>query len=95
MINYDMKNYNFYLYSSRDEYGQERLTDTIQGSVKMSINITNQAAQQNINYSGASYVGLTYQLLDDTYVIEYGDKLLKVLYVNPKGRLKQVFMNEY
>lgn len=60
----------------------------------MAIYITSQNIQDNINYKGATYLGLTHSLLDDKTVIQYGDKKLKVLYVNPEGRLKQVFMAE-
>ena len=37
-------------------------------------------------------MGLTHADVDDTYVIIYGEERLKVLYVVPIGRLKQVFM---
>ena len=94
MINHDMQLYDYYLYQGKDEYKQPILSTERNGTVKMSINITSQTIQDNINYSGATYLGLTYSLLDDTHVIQYGDKKLKVLYVNPKGRLKQVFMAE-
>lgn len=94
MITTDMKTYNFSLYEGNDAYGQPQLSQEIKGQIKMAIYITSQAIQENINYSGATYLGLTNSLLDDSYVIHYGDKLLKVLYVNPKGRLKQVFMAE-
>ena len=58
----------------------------------MAIYTTSQAIQDNINYKSANYVGLTYALLDDSYVIQYGDEKLKVLYVTPQGRMKQVFL---
>ena len=89
-----MRLYDYYLYSAADEYGQPQLSESAQGQVKIAINIISQSVQDNINYKGASYIGLTHALLEDTYVIQYGDLKLKVLYVNPKGRLKQVFMAE-
>lgn len=92
MITTDMRLYDYFLYEGKDAYGQPQLSETRKGVVKMSINITSQSVQENINYSGASYIGLTHSLLDDSYVIQYGDERLKVLYVNPKGRLNQVFM---
>lgn len=92
MITTDMRLYDYYLYEGKDAYGQQLLSKEPKGSVKMTINISTQSIQENINYSGASYIGLTYALLDDTYVIQYGNEKLKVLYVNPKGRLKQVFL---
>lgn len=95
MINNDMREYSFYTYGATDAYGQQQLSKEPTGTVKIAINITSQSVQDNINYRGASYLGLTYSnLLDDSAVIEYCDKKLKVLYVNPKGRLKQVFLAE-
>ena len=87
-----MREYEYYLYSDKDSYGQPQLSQEAQGVVKMAINISNQTVQDNINYTGANYVGLTYALLDDTHAIKYGEDMLKVLYINPKGRLKQVFL---
>ena len=61
----------------------------------MAINISSQATQDNILYKDCTYVGLTMDAnVDDTYVIEFGRERLKVLYVNPKGRYKQVFLKE-
>jgi len=87
-----MRTYEFYRFGEADAYGQPQLSETPQGTVKMAINTTSQAIQDNINYKNATYLGLTLSLLDDTHVIQYGDEKLKVLYVIPKGRFKQVFM---
>lgn len=92
MISTDMRLYDYFLYEGKNAYGQPQLSAERKGVVKMAINITSQSIQDNINYSGASYIGLTSALLDDSYVIQYGDEKLKVLYVNPKGRLNQVFL---
>ena len=94
MITTDMREYDYYLYEGKDSYGFPILSEEPQGKIKMTINITNQSIQENINYSGASYLGLTHSLLDDSYVIQYGDERLKVLYVNPKGRMKQAYMSK-
>lgn len=94
MINADMRSYDYFTFGEMDAYGQPQLSKAPIGSVKMSINISSQSVQDNINYKQAAYVGLTYALLDDTCVIQYGDKKLKVLYVNNKGRLNQVFLAE-
>ena len=95
MINADMRLYDYFTLGNKDEYGQPTLSDTPVGQIKMSINITSQNVQDNINYVNAQYIGLTNANVDDTYIIQYGDRRLKVLYVNPKGRMKQVFMNTY
>ena len=95
MINADMRSYNFFTFGEPDTYGQPRLSEEPQGTIRMAINITSQSIGDNINYKDATYIGLTHDAkVDDTYVIEYGAEKLKVLYINPKGRLKQVFMAE-
>ena len=93
MINTDMRLYDYFTYGDDDGYGQPALSTDPKGKIKMSINISSQSTQDNILYKDCSYVGLTHDAnVDDTYVIEYGDERLKVLYVNPKGRFKQVFL---
>lgn len=94
MINIKARHYDFYKYQNRDEYGQLTLPTEPTGKVKIAIFTTSQNIQDNINYQGATYLGLTHSLLDDKTVIQYGDIKLKVLYVNPEGRFKQVFMSE-
>jgi hypothetical protein len=96
MINRDMRAYNYFTIGEADAYGQPQLSKYIQGSVKMCINTTSQSIQDNIRYKDASYIGLTFDSrVKDTYVIQYGDEKLKVLYVNPKGRYTQVFLKNY
>ena len=92
MINADMREYNYFLYGALDPYGQPQLSEKPEGTVRMAINITSQSIQDNIRYKDCSYIGLTHSLLDESFVIQYGNEKLKVLYVNPKGRLNQVFM---
>ena len=94
MINSQMKPYNYFLYGLEDEYGQLTLPETPNGRVSMAINISSQSTQDNILYKDCSYIGLTHANITDKYVIEYGDVKLKVLYVNPMGRYKQVFLKE-
>lgn len=92
MIATDMRLYNYFTLGEQDEYGQQTMSNEPVGQVKMAINVSSQSVQDNINYTGATYVGLTHAKVDDTFVIEYGEERLKVLYVNTKGRLNQVFM---
>ena len=88
--------YKYYKYSDKlNSYGQYTLSQTPAGEVKMAIFTTSQSIQDNINYQNANYLGLTHSsLLDDKTVIDYKGKKLKVLYVNPEGRMKQVFLQE-
>ena len=88
-----MREYNYFTFGAENEYGQPQISSEPVGQIKMCLNLTSQSIQDNINYKDAQYIGLTYDKnVDDTYVIELGKERLKVLYVNPFGRLKQVFM---
>ena len=87
-----MRSYDYYTYGAKDAYGQQRLSAEAQGKIKISIFTTTQGTQDNINYKDASYIGLTHAAIDDSYVIQYGTEKLKVLYIQPKGKFKQVFL---
>lgn len=92
MINADMRDYTFFTYGAKNAYGQPVLDKEPKGTINIAIYTTSQSIQDNINYKNAAYLGLTYAPIDDSYVIQYGAEKLKVLYVNPQGRMKQVFL---
>lgn len=94
MINTNMRLYNYFTFGDDDGYGQKQLSKEVKGQIKMAINITSQATQDNVLYKDCSYIGLTHAEVKDTYVIEYGKSKLKVLYINPLGRYNQVFLKE-
>lgn len=94
MINTDMRLYNYFTLGPA-VMGQPQIPSkdaAPEGQIKMAINISTQSVQDNVNYKDAQYVGLTHANVDDTYIIQYGEERLKVLYVNPRGRMKQVFL---
>ena len=92
MINANMRIYNYFTLGDDDGYGQPAISTEPKGTIKMSITITSQSVQDNINYEDCNYMGLTLAKVDDTYIIDRDGERLKVLYVNPIGRYKQVFM---
>lgn len=95
MINAEMRNYYYYTYGEMDGYGQPALSAAAQGSVKMAIFTTSQGVQDNVNYSNANYIGLTHDAnINDKWVVKYGTQKLKVLYIQPQGRYKQVFLGD-
>lgn len=94
MINAIFRKYDYFTIGTKDEYGQDTVSTEPVGKVTMAITLTSQNIQDNINYSGANYMGLTHAKVDDTYIIQYGEERLKVLYVNSTGRLNQVFMKK-
>lgn len=95
MINIHFRQYDYFTLGVMDEYGQPTIPKDEQpeGSVKMAIFTSSQSVQDNILYQGCQYMGLTHDTeVNDTYVIQYGKERLKVLYVAPHGRLKQVYL---
>ena len=96
MINVDMRLYDYYKTVNNAAYGQEHLQAADakpEGKVKLSIFPISTGTQDNILYSNCSYIGLTFDAeIDDKYVIQYGKERLKVMYIQPKGRFKQVFL---
>lgn len=92
-----MRLYDYFTTGTKNAYGQtvaKPAADAVpDGQIKMAINISSQSIQDHIIYKNCSYVGLTTdKSINDKMIIKYGDELLKVQYVNPKGRLIQVFM---
>lgn len=93
MINTKMRLYEYFTYGEPDEYGQSVLSQNPVGAIKLSISNISTATTDSIKYKDADYIGLTLAKVDDTYVIKYNDQMLKVRYVIPDGRYKQVFMS--
>ena len=90
-----MRFYNYFTFGDNSGYGMPQLSTEPVGTIKIAIYTTSQAVTDNIKYSEASYIGLTTDAkVNDTYVIEYGAERLKVLYVQTKGRYKQVFLSD-
>lgn len=93
MINSQMLPYCYYTMDTENEYGQAIPVDEPTGTIRMAITISSQSVQDNINYSGAQYVGLTHnKAINDKWVIDYKGTKLKVLYVNTQGRYTQVYL---
>ena len=92
MINTDMRDYKYYTYIDENEYGQPTISKDVKGTVKMAIYLVSNTKEDSINYTSIQYQGITKDTdIDDTYVIKYGNKKLKVLYVI-EGIYRQVFM---
>lgn len=92
MINAQMTEYKYFVYKE-NEYGEQVIDILSSGTILMAINLVNKEVTDNILYTNANYIGLTLDnSITDKFVIEYGKEKLKVLYVNPQGRYKQVFM---
>lgn len=82
MLIRDMRFYNYFTLGEKNAYGQQTLSTSPSGTIKIAIYTTSQSIQDNILYTDASYVGITQDTkVNDTYVIEYEGNKLKVLYV--------------
>ena len=92
MISADIRGYDFFTFGEKNNYGQPTLSPEVKGCIYIAINTLTQNIADNILYKDATYVGLTQDYIDDTYVIQNGVEKLKVLYIQPKGRYKQVFL---
>lgn len=92
MINTNMRYYSYSTLGENDAYGQPQASPST-GQIKMSISLISQTIGDNVKYKDATYIGLTQANVDDTYIINYGEEQLKVLYVNKDGRYKQVYMS--
>lgn len=92
MINAQMTEYKYFV-CKENEYGEQVIDTSSSGTILMAINLVNKEVTDNILYTNANYIGLTLDnSIADKFIIEYGKEKLKVLYVNPQGRYKQVFM---
>lgn len=96
MINANMREYDYFTLG-KNEYGQDVIPQDAEpeGKIKMAITVSNQSVQNNILFQGATYTGLTHDTgVNDAYIIDFDGERLKVLYVSPKSRLRQVFMSK-
>lgn len=90
MINSQMRNYDYYTLGENNAYGQPQLSEK-KGTIKMAIHLITEAIDENSFYSGANYMGLTFdKAVNSTFVIQFGEEKLKVLTTNPQGRYVQV-----
>lgn len=92
MINSNMKSYAYYMFDGFDTYGQSKLSEAPVGNIKLSISLLNKSTKDNVLFADANYMALTMENITDKYVIDYGEVQLRVLYVNPYGRYKQVYL---
>lgn len=96
MINNNFRLYDYWLISVNEEYAQEVLPGENEppvGRIKMAIYPTSTGTQENILYDNCAYVGLTYDSeIDVKHIIRYGNERLKVAYIQPNLRFKQVYL---
>lgn len=95
MIARNMRYYDYYLYTDASGYGQQQLTEAVQGSVKMAIYHSSTNVTDSIKYRDCTYTAITCdKAINDAYVIQYGAEKLKVMYITPAGKYRQVYLKE-
>ena len=93
MIQSNMKLYNYYTLDELDDYGTNQASEEIKGQVKLSIFLQTKQLSDNSIYKDTQFTALTNDKdINEKYLIEYNEKLLKVLYINDLGRYRQVYL---
>jgi hypothetical protein len=93
MFNRDIVDATVVTYGGVDEYGQMMTTPTASREISMTFGLYNHSESSDVRYMAVNYTGLTRdkEITDKDSVI-IGGKEYKVLFVNPYGRLTQVFL---
>lgn len=93
MIQNNMKLYNYYTLGELDDYGTNQASEEVKGQVKLSIFLQTKQLSDNSIYKETQFTALTNDKdINEKYLIEYNEKLLKVLYINDLGRYRQVYL---
>lgn len=93
MIQSNMKLYNYYVLDGLDDYGTNQASEEVQGQVKLSIFLQTKQLSDNSIYKETQFTALTNDKdVNEKYLIEYNEKLLKVLYINDLGRYRQIYL---
>lgn len=96
MISTQMHLFNYSTFGECNGYGQPTLNPDVEGTVKLAIYTTSQNIGDNPLYSNCEYIGFTFDNdINESYVIHYGNKKLKVKYINTSGRFNQVYLTNY
>lgn len=93
MIQSNMKLYNYRTLGELDEYGTEQISKQVSGQVKLSIFLQTKQLSDNSIYKDVQFTALTNDKdINEKYLIEYNNMLLKVLYINDLGRYRQIYL---
>lgn len=87
-----MKNYGVAGFGELDAYGQKKKPTKPTRYITADIEILSQQINDTVLYKDAEYIGISHDTLTDQDYVFYEDEILKVLYVNNKGRYNQFFM---
>ena len=95
MINREMVSATVVTYGGVDEYGQMLTTPTASREISMTFGMYQHQETSDVRFQNVTYTGLTkdQELTDKDHVVIDG-KEYKVTFVNPHGRMRQVFLSE-
>jgi hypothetical protein len=93
MINRELVNATVVTYGGIDSYGQMLAEPVESKTIEMTFGVFNHTPTTDVRYQNVEYYGLTKDKdINDTMGIIIDGKEYKVIYVNPCGRLTQVFL---
>lgn len=92
VINRSMREAVMYSLGEVDEYGQETIDTENAITVHLTFGLYNHHEVEDIRYQDVDYCGLTYDNITDKNILLLDDKQYKVKFVNPYGRIKEVFL---
>lgn len=95
VINRNMRQAQMYKLGELDEYGQEELDTENSTTVNLTFSLFNHRDTEDVRYQDVEYCGLTYDNITDNNVLLLDNKKYKVKFVNPYGRIKEVFLITY
>lgn len=76
----------------QDEYGQDLMNELDRKPITLTFGLYNHKQTDDIRYEDVEYTGLTIYDVFDDQIIQIGEDRYKVLFANPFGRMRQVFL---
>lgn len=92
VINRNMRQAEMLSLGEMDEYGQEVIDTENSTTVNLTFGLFNHHETEDMRYQDVEYCGLTYDNITDNNILFLDDKRYKVKFVNPYGRIKEVFL---
>ncbi len=95
VINRDMRQAQMFSLGEIDEYGQETIDTETPSTVHLTFGLFTHHETEDVRYQDVEYCGLTKDDITDNDILLLDDKRYKVKFVNPYGRMKEVFLIAY
>lgn len=92
VINRDMKTATLLTMGGKDEYGQNLAEVQAQTTIQLTFGLYSHRDASDIRYQDITHTGLTKSKVNDKQILIIDGKQYKIKFVNPYGRLSQVFL---